>query len=319
MRTLGQTAVTVTRLGLGTAALGGWPRGVSAEQGRATVRRAYDAGLRYFDTAPFYGYGKSETFIAAALGELGRSSFSLSTKVGRVLEPGPAPEPLYEDGLPFTPVFDFSPVGIRRSLAGSRNRLGFERIDAVLIHDPDDHLDDAITHAYPALAELREAGEIGAIGVGTNFTEPLLALLQRADFDCAMLAGRYTLLEQGPLDELFPFALERGVSIIAGGVYNSGLLVDPRPGATYNYAPAPGELVARATRLATVCREHDVVMRAAAMQFTAAHPAVTAIVMGACTPDEVDDNLAMAQVAIPGELWTALKERELLHPEAPTP
>jgi D-threo-aldose 1-dehydrogenase len=309
----------VTRLGLGTAALGGWPEAVSAEQGRATVRAAWDAGLRYFDTAPFYGYGKSEGFINDGLSAEDPGSFTLSTKVGRVLLPGREEQPLYADGLPFTPVFDFSAGGINRSLDASRQRLGRRRIDIAFIHDPDDHIEQAIEHAQPALVDLRDAGEIGAVGVGINFTAPLLRILEKVELDCALLAGRYTLLEQDPLDELFDVVAERGMSIVAGAVYNSGLLVDPGPASTYNYAPAPEHLLAKAERLAEVCAGHGVPLRAAALQFAAAHPVVATVVIGARTASEVADNVAMASVPIPDELWTALKERDLVHPDAPTP
>lgn len=211
----------------------------------------------------------------------------------------------------------------RGALEESRQRTGRDRIDIAYIHDPDlsgeDWLASAIDACHPALVALREAGELGAIGVGTNFVEPLLAILERVELDCALLAGRYTLLEQEPLEELFPLMEERGMSVVNGAVYNSGLLVAPRPDSTWNYAPAPPEVLARAQRLESVCTEHEVPLRAAALQFAAAHPLVASVVMGARTPAEVTDNLAMARLDIPSELWVALKEQELLHPDAPTP
>lgn len=316
--TIGTTDVVVRRFGLGTAPLGGWPQATSDEQGRDTVRRAWERGIRYYDTAPFYGHGLSEGWLGSVLSAEERDAFTLSTKVGRLLVPGEA-ESLFEGVPPVKPVFDFSAEGVRRSLDESRERLGFDRIDVALIHDPDDHHEQAVAEAYPALAELRERGEIGAIGVGMNWAGPLARFAEEADFDCFLLAGRYTLLEQDSLDDLLPICVERSMSIIAGGVYNSGLLVDPKPGAHYNYVPAEEPVLERARALKAVCDEHDVPLRAAALQFPLAHPAVASIVVGARTPEEVDDNLAMLSLDVPDELWTALKERELLRPEAPTP
>ena len=318
-RTLGTTSVTVPALGLGTAPLGGWPTAVPADQARATVTRAWDAGIRYFDTAPFYGHGNSETNLGAVLAEHDRSEFVLGTKVGRVLEPGP-PGPTIFEGIPdLAPVFDYSVEGVARSLSDSRERLGIDRFDIVLLHDPDDHLGQAADTGFRALADLRERGEVGAIGVGMNWSEPLAAFAQEAAFDCFLLAGRYTLLEQDALDELLPRVVDRGMSIIAGGVYNSGLLIDPVDGATYNYFPAPDDVLARARAIAEVCDRHGVPLRAAALQFPLAHPAVATVVVGARTPDEVDDTLAMAAVPIPDALWDDLRDRDLLRADAPVP
>lgn len=317
--TLGTTDVVVTRFGLGTAPLGGWPTAVPREQGEATIRQAWDRGVRYFDTAPFYGHGKSETFIGTVLGDADRDGFTLSTKVGRVLEDGAPEESLYEDALPYTPVFDFSREGVGRSLAESRARFGFDRIDVALVHDAHDHHEDVMTDAFPELADRRASGEIGAIGAGMVFTEPCVRFAYELDFDCFLLAGRYTLLEQGTLDELFPVMQERGMSMIAGGVYNSGLLIKPEPGAHYDYAKAPDDVVKRAQELDATCQEFDVPLRAAALQFAAAHPVVASVVVGARTTVEVDDNLEMATLEIPPELWTSLKEKELLRADAPTP
>ena len=319
-RQLGRSNVTVPRLGLGTAPLGGWPGGMSYEQGIATVRRAWDRGIRYFDTAPFYGYGKAEEFIGTALDGRDRRSFMLSTKVGRLLEPGAMQNPLYQDARPFTPVFDFSASGVARSLAESTQRLKIERPDIALIHDPDDHHEAALNEAYPALRELKATGKIGAIGVGMNRVEPLVRFAREAEFDCFLLAGRYTLLEQTALDELFPLAVECGISIIVGGVFNSGLLIDPFASMPmYDYATAPTPIVTVARQLASICAAYDVPLRAAALQFAAAHPAVAAVVVGARSPDEVDDGLAMTELAIPPELWGELKARGLIRSDAPAP
>ena len=318
-RRLGRSSVEVTRVGLGTAALGGWPHAIPVAQAIATIDRAWEHGVRYFDTAPFYGHGRSESNLAVALAERDTADFVLSTKVGRVLDPGPAPDPLYEDAAPFTPRFDFTRDGVLRALDGSRNRLGAVSIDVALIHDPDDYLDQALRETYPLLRDLRAEGVLRAIGVGMQWSAPLTRFAMEADIDCCMVAGRYTLLEQPALDDLFPVALERGISVIVGGALNSGLLVNPGPGSYYNYAPAPDAVVSRAQAIETVCRDFGVPLRAAALQFALAHPAVTSLVAGACSPDEVDDTFAMLDVSIPSDVWVQLKERELLREDAPTP
>jgi D-threo-aldose 1-dehydrogenase len=318
-RVLGTSAVRVTRLGLGTAPLGGWPAPVPAEQARATVRRAADAGIRLFDTAPLYGHGSSERHLGAALRDRPRDGYVLSTKVGRVLEPGPPGETIFHDVGRVASVFDFSAAGVRRSLADSLDRLGLDRVDICLIHDPDDHHEQAVAEAYPVLAEWRERGRVGAIGVGMNVAAPLARFATETGIDCVLLAGRYTLLEQDSLDDLLPLIVARGMSVIAGGVYNSGLLIDPAPGAMYNYSPAPDAVLERARAIGAVCDRFGVPLRAAALQFPLAHPAVATAVVGARTPAEVDDTLAMAALPIPAELWAALKERDLMRPDAPTP
>jgi D-threo-aldose 1-dehydrogenase len=316
---LGVSDVQVTRLGLGTAPIGGWPSAVPREQAAATMARAYELGIRYFDTAPFYGSGFSEQVLGSVLASLPRDEFTLSTKVGRLLVPGEPEIPFYEGGLPFTPVWNFSYDGTLQSLDESRKRLELERVDVALIHDPEDHHEEALEGSYRALRDLRAEGTVGAIGVGMNWSEPLARFAEEGEFDCFLLAGRYTLLEQHAMDELLPIAVGRRISIIAGGVYNSGLLVDPRRGAFYDYAPAPEELIERARELKAVCAEFDVPLRAAAIQFPLAHPAVACVVVGARTPDEIEENVRLLDVEIPGELWTALKERELMRVDAPTP
>lgn len=316
---IGTTDVTVPAFGIGTAPLGGWPTAVPEPQAIETLQRAWDRGVRYFDTAPFYGHGLSEQRLGEVLAAVERDEFTLSTKVGRVLEPGEPDTSLFEGTPPLEPVFDFSAAGVDRSLAESRERLGFDDIDIALIHDPDDHHEQAVGEAYPALAARRETGELGAIGVGMNWSEPLTDFAQEGDFDCFLLAGRYTLLEQHSLDDLLPQAERQDASIIAGGVYNSGLLVDPGPDATYDYQPADGDVVDRALALEAVCDEYGVPLRAAALQFPLAHPAVATIVVGARTAEEVDDNLEMLQFDIPSDLWSDLKARDLVREDAPTP
>lgn len=316
---LGRSPVEVPRLGMGTAPLGGWPEALDDDQAIATVQRAWELGIRSFDTAPFYGHGASERRLGAVLAGRRREGFVLSTKVGRVFEPGAMPDPLFKDAPPLTPVFDFSRAGVERSLTESRERLGFERIDVVLVHDPDDHHDQALDEAYPTLDELRASGEIGAVGVGMNWSEPLARFAKEAAFDCFLLAGRYTLLDQSALDDLLPVCVERGISIIAGGVYNSGILADPKPGAHYNYLPAAPELVDRALALKDVCDGFDVPLRAAALRFPTFHPAVATVIVGARSPEEVADNVSMFSWDVPDELWDALRDRELIRPDAPTP
>lgn len=315
---IGTTDVTVTRLGMGTAPLGGWPQELPAAVADATVRRAWDVGIRYFDTAPLYGHGLSERSLGRVLAELPRTAFTLSTKVGRVLEPGQDPDSLFSGTPDVRPVFDFSGDGVRRSFASSRERLGMERVDIVLIHDPDDHHEEAVRSAYPMLDAMRRDGVIGGIGVGMNYTEPLIRFANESDFDCVLLAGRYTLLEQDSLP-LLELAAQKRMSIIVGGALNSGLLVDPKPGAMHNYAPAPDHVIERAVRIRKVCERFDVPLRAAALRFPFAHPAVSTVVVGARSPAEIDDNVDMLRRDIPTALWTALREEGLLRAEAPTP
>jgi D-threo-aldose 1-dehydrogenase len=316
--TLGGTGVRVTRLGLGTAALGGWPCAVPREQAVATLERAWEHGVRYFDTAPFYGHGLSERNIGAALGGRDRRSYTLSTKVGRVLVPGKPVDALYEGVPDLVPVFDFSAAGVLRSLEDSRARMGIAQIDVAFIHDPDDHHEAALSGAYEQLAALRAEGVIGAIGVGMNHSEPLARFLHEADFDCMLVAGRYTLLEQDSLDDLFPAARERGASIIAGAVFNSGLLVDPGEGSTYDYAPAPRRVIERAGRIREVCERHGVPLRTAALQFPLLHPQVACVLAGARTTEEVDDTVALLRHEVPSELWEELKRTGLMREDAPT-
>lgn len=316
---VGSTDVKIQQLGLGTAPLGGWPKAVSEDQAKSTIRRAWKEGIRYFDTAPFYGHGFSEKMLGSVLSEKERSSFTISTKVGRLLQPGDPDTTLFEGTPPLEPVFDFSADGVKKSLASSRERFMFDGIDIALIHDPDDHHDQAINEAYPALAELRDIGELSAIGVGMNWAEPLAEFAEAGDFDCFLMAGRYTLLEQDSLDTLLPMAEAQGSSIIAGGVYNSGLLVDPGPDATYDYEPATDDVISKAQELQSVCQDFDVPLRAAALQFPLGHPAVSSIVVGARTPEEVTDNLVMFQQDIPSALWQNLKDQGLVRCDAPIP
>jgi D-threo-aldose 1-dehydrogenase len=216
-------------------------------------------------------------------------------------------------------VFDFSYDGVMRSVAESLERLGLDRVDVLHIHDPDEHVADALQGAYRALDRLRTEGAIRAVGAGCNHVEPLLRLARAADFDCFLLAGRYTLLDQSALEKLLPLCLERGIAAILGGVYNSGILADPRPGATYDYAAAPPKLVERARRLGDVCARHGASLKAAALQFPLAHRAITSLLLGARSVVELEENVALLRCELPPELWAELRREELIAAEAPTP
>jgi D-threo-aldose 1-dehydrogenase len=242
----------------------------------------------------------------------------LSTKVGRLVRPVGAPARAGVDP-PAETYFDFSAPGTVRSLEESLERLGLERVDVAFIHDPDDHHEQALAETYPALVEFRERSLVGAIGVGMNRSEPLARFARQAAFDCLLVAGRYTLLDQSALDDLLPVAEGLGVSILAGGAFNSGVLANPRRGATFDYAPAPAGVVARAGELARVCDGFGVPMRAAALRFPLGHPAVTSVVAGPGSAKEVDDLVDLWTTEIPDELWAALRERGFLREDAPAP
>jgi D-threo-aldose 1-dehydrogenase len=324
---LGRTRLRVTRLGLGTAPIGGLFEPVEEVQAHAVVERAYQGDLRLFDTAPLYGYGTAERRVGHVLRRQPRDEFVLATKVGRLLRPDAPPEatqfyrgePFYKGVPALNPVFDFSYEGAMRSLEESLDRLGLARADIVHIHDPDTHFHEAVSGAYRALDRLRREGTIGAVGVGMNQAEMLVQFARRVDLDCILLAGRYTLLDQTGLRELLPLCVERKIAVIAGGVYNSGVLADPRPGARFDYIPADGQMVERAQRLEAVCRRHAVPLKAAALQFPLGHPAVTAVVIGARSAAELDENLRMFRHEIPRGLWDELRAERLIPSTAPIP
>jgi D-threo-aldose 1-dehydrogenase len=311
----------VTLLGLGTAPLAGLFAEVPEEQALAVIERSWDAGIRFYDTAPLYGHGLAELRVGKALRDEPRSEFTLASKVGRLLRADAPPEPgqSFRGTPPVNPVFDFSYDGVMRSVEESRERLGIERIDILHIHDPDDHYDAALAGAYLALDRLRTDGVIGAVGAGMNQAEMLTRFAREANFDCFLLAGRYTLLDQVALKELLPVCLEKGVAIIAGGVYNSGILADPKAGAHYNYQAAPPELIERAQRIGAVCARHGVPIKAAAIQFPLGHPAVTCVVVGCRSVAQLDESIAMFELPIPSAMWQELKHEGLLAPETPTP
>ncbi|GAQ67526.1 aldo/keto reductase [Streptomyces scabiei] len=324
-RTLGRTGVRVTELAYGAAGIGNLFRPVSDEEAAAAVDAAWDAGIRTFDTAPHYGLGLSERRLGAALRERPRDGYTVSTKVGRLLVPaedgGPADDLAHGFAVPATlrRVWDFSADGVRRSLEASLERLGLDRVDVVLLHDPDDHADQALDEAYPALEQLRGEGVVGAIGVGMNQTALPARFLRETDIDVVLLAGRYTLLEQEGLTELLPEAAARGRSVLIGGVFNSGLLTDPRPGATYDYAPAPENVLQRALLLKEVTERHGVPLRAAALRFPLGHPAVAGVLTGARSSDEVRDTVRQCRHPVPDALWDELRAARLIAPDAPVP
>lgn len=333
-RRLGATTLEVTRLGLGGAPLGGLYAAVDDDQAVATVRRAWEIGVRYFDTAPLYGYGTAERRMGRVLRERPRDEFVLSTKVGRLILPDAdlsagadidrqeyegREDAFYADTGQVKPIFDYSRDGVTRSIEESLERLGLDRIDVALIHDPDDHWEAAIGHAYPALARLREDGVVGAIGAGMNQSAMLARFAREGDFDVFMLAGRYTLLDQGALTELLPLCVERGIAVVLGGVMNSGILANPTPGARFNYVPAGAEQIERAQRLAAICARHGVPLKAAAVQFPLAHPAIASIVAGVRRIDHLDEYPALFSAPIPPELWGELRNERLLPADAPTP
>ncbi len=323
---LSRSGLELPRLGLGTAALGGLYAAVSKEDAIATVDTSYDLGLRLFDTAPLYGYGLAEERLGAALCTRPRD-FVLSTKVGRLLRRDAPPdptqlsngEPIYRATPALNPLIDFSPNGVRTSLQESRERIGIDQIDLVYLHDPESDVAEAIGSAYPTLDAMRDAGEIRAVGVGSLNTDVLIHFARHANFDCFMLAGRYTLLDFSAAAELLPLCQDRGIAVIAGGVFNSGILAQPEPGARFDYQPASPEMLHRAVALDAVCRRFEVPLMAAAMQFTAAHPSVVSIVVGARSVSEIRQNVELFARHIPGGLWVELKQRELIPADAPVP
>ena len=304
---------------LGGAGIGGLLHPVTDEDARATVDAAWDAGVRGFDTAPHYGLGRSERRLGAALAARPRDSYLLSTKVGRLLVPGRGDGDDLASGGFAVPddlvrQWDPSPSGVRRSLEESLGRLGLDRVDIAYLHDPDVYsLTDGLTQALPTLAELRDEGVVRAVGVGSNSVSALEAAVDTGLCDVVMLAGRYTLLEQ-PAASLVARCAEQGVAVVAVGVYNSGLLGQERPssGTTYDYAPAPSDLVARANAIADVCERHGVTLPEAAIAFPLRAPAVGAIALGAQSAEQVRSNVARAAADVPEALWDDLRAAGLL-------
>jgi D-threo-aldose 1-dehydrogenase len=309
-RQLGRSPVRVTELSFGGAAIGNLFTAVTDDAARAAVDAAWDGGIRTFDTAPHYGLGLSERRLGAALRDRPRGEYVICTKVGRLLDPADDVTGADTEGfaVPASHVrrFDFSAGGVRRSLAASMDRLGLDRVDIALIHDPDDHGEQAISEAYPALEKLRADGLVGAIGVGMNQAAMLTRFVNETDIDVVLVAGRYSLLDQSAADGLLPAAERRGVSVIAGGVFNSGLLAAPAAGATYDYQAASGELLDRALRLEQACARFGVPLRAAAARFPLNHPAIASVLIGARSAAEISDAIRLRAVAIPQALWDDL-------------
>lgn len=314
------------RLGLGCAPLANLYRAVTDEEAAATVAAAFDTGggrATYLDTAPHYGLGRSEERLGRALAGRDRASYVLSTKVGRRLRdlvPGEVPDGQgFADVPDRARVWDFTADGIRATLEGSLRRLGVDAVDIVYLHDVEDHLPEVYATGFPALAELRDQGVVKAIGFGMNHSDVLARLVSDLDVDVVLCAGRWTLLERTAYDDLLPLCARRGTRVVVGGVYNSGLLADPRPGAPYDYAAAPQHVVDRALSMARVCGSFGVPLRAAALRYPFAHPSVVSAVVGAASAEEVRDNAAMFAHDIPDAMWHALVDEGLLDADVPLP
>ena len=333
-RKLGRTGVEISELGLGTAPLGDLFVKVDEADSDAVITAAWDGGVRYFDTSPWYGRGLAEHRLGRVLFRKPPDSFVLSTKIGRVLRrrysSGPMND-LWMGGLPFQPVFDYSYDGVMRSFEDSLQRMGVASIDLLLIHDldiwnhePPERLDayfqQLIASGWKALAELREAGIIKGIGAGLNSMATIPRFLDLFEMDFFLLAMRYTMLEQDVLDTEFPRCAERDVGIVIGGGYNSGILATGAvPGAMYNYQPAPQPILERVSKMEAVCKRHGVPLAAAALQFPLGHPIVASIIPGAVTPKQVQQNLSAFEHRVPAELWAELKHEKLIRSDAPTP
>jgi len=332
----GRARLNALPLALGGAPLGNLFRALPGHDAVALIRHAFEAGTRYFDTAPHYGQGLSERRFGAALRDYPRDTYLLSTKVGRLLtraDDAPRTQNGYVDGLPFVAHYDYTGEGVVRSLQDSLQRMGLSRVDFVFVHDIDvaTHGDahprrfrDMLDSGLPALAELKASGVIAGFGLGVNDVDICLDTLRHADLDVILLAGRYTLADQSALAELLPECVRRDVAIVLGGPFNSGILASgsrPRDGSRpyFNYAPAPEHVIARVAEIERVCAEHAVPLKAAALQFPLGHPAIACVLPGARTRAEFDDNSEMAKFPIPVEFWKALRDRSLIDAAAPLP
>jgi D-threo-aldose 1-dehydrogenase len=319
---LGPSAVEVTELGFGGGPLGGLFAPLDDDSAAGALTAAWDAGIRYFDTSPHYGIGHSERRTGDLLRGKPREEFTLSTKVGRLLvpqDPAGRMDESFEVPATHRRVWDFSRDGILRSVGDSLTRMGVDRVDVLFLHDAEDHFEAALRDGYPALAELRGQGVVGAIGAGMYHTAMLTRLVQETDVDVVMLAGRYTLLDHRALDDLLPACGERGVSVLAASIFNSGLLATPRPvvGARFDYAPASPELLRRAHRIADICEAHGVTLPQAAMAFPLRHPVVAGIVVGMRSAEEARRNVESFGVDVPAQVWADLRREGLLDERAP--
>ena len=328
----GRVDLEVTAFGFGTAPVGNIFREIDEQTSDSMFQAAWDAGVRYYDTAPMYGHGLSELRTGQSLRWKERDELVLSTKVGRILKParrGSIDFAPWTNAAPFEIEFDYSYDGTMRAFEDSLQRLALERIDICFIHDIDrftrgdaqpEVFAQAMDGAWRALSELRDQGVVTAIGVGVNEWEVCLEALRQRDFDCFLLAGRYTLLEQDALDEFLPLCEERDAAVVVGGGFNSGILATGAvEGAKYNYAPAPAEIMDKVAKIEAVCARHGVPLPAAAMQFVLAHPAVPSFVAGTRTVEQLEKNLAWFGHRIPGEFWADLMARGLLREDAPVP
>ncbi len=332
-RKFGRTGLLVSDMGFGAAPIGNFLRPISESESDAMVQRAWNAGMRYFDTAPYYGHGLSEARLGHSLRWKPRDAFLLSSKVGRVLRPARREDVDFKpwvNGLPFTCHYDYSYDGAMRSVEDSLQRLGLGHIDLLFIHDADVfthgpelqkvYFKQAMNGCYRALVRLREEGVVKAIGAGVNDLEVMLEFMQQGDFDALLVAGRYTLLEQDALDELLPLCERRNTAIVIGGGFNGGILATGAvPGAKWNYAPAPAHIMDKVKQIEIVCAQHKVSLPAAALQFLLAHPAVASHVPGTRNVTQMDQNIALVNEAIPPEFWKELKYKGLLRQDAPTP
>jgi len=338
LRQIGKTSLKVTQFGLGGTTLGNIYSAVEEQAALDTIDAAYQAGVRYFDTAPLYGYGLSEIRLGKGIARYPRDQVVVSSKVGWALvplEPGQQQAiDIFAQALPFRGVSDYSRDAILRSIEESLKRLNTDRIDIVLMHDPDEaisiqpgrgpyevsHFDEAMKNAYPVLDDLRRQGVIKAVGAGMNQWQMLCDFAQAGDFDCFLLAGRYTLLEQEPMNKFLPLCEKKKISVIVGGPYNSGILATGAvEGAYYNYQPAPPRVLAWVRQIEEVCARHQVALQAAALQFPFGHPAVTSIIPGARSVAELQANLSYFQQKIPADFWAELKHLALIDPTAPVP
>lgn len=315
---LGKTNVDVTTFGFGAAGIGNLYAEVSDADAEAALQAAWDAGVRYFDTAPHYGLGLSERRIGKFLAGIPRDSYVVSTKVGRLLEPSDGTGLDLDNGFAVPAnqrrVWDFSADGIRRSVESSLERLGLDRVDVLLLHDPDNHWAEAAGEGVPALADLRSQGAVGAVGVGMNQWEMPARFIRETSIDVVMLAGRYTLLEQSAAGEFLPLCVEHNVSVLAAGVFNSGLLARPTVAddAKYNYEQAPRDLVVRAQRIAAVCERHGATLPQAAVQFVLRHPSVASVVLGVKSAEQAVRNAELFAAPVPEGLWDDLRAEGLL-------
>jgi D-threo-aldose 1-dehydrogenase len=311
---LAGTGLEITRLGLGTGPLAGMGRSLTEEDSDLLIAYALDQGINFFDTAPFYGFGKAEVRLGRGLLKNDKP-YVLETKVGRVLDPAVNPDTgIFNDVLPgVAPVFDLSADGVKRSIDESLDRLGLDHIDIALMHDIENHMDQAIKEAFPVLAEYRAQGIIKGVGTGLNYCAETMRMINECDLDVVLIAGRYTLLDQEAGKELIPLAQRKGVAVLAAGVFNSGILANPRAGSTFNYAPASDEVIQRAINIGAFLNERGVSLTAAALQFPIQNPGVTTVVIGASDASELEKNINEFNLELPIGLWDELREAELIN------